>query len=175
MRLRDYSSSDLGAIFALDVVCFAPPFRFSERAMRQFAEARNALTVIAEDDIAGQIAGFCIAHAEKVRNGLAAYIVTLDVAPEYRRRGLAREMVQTIEHRAVQAGCDAIELHVSVENEGAIAFYEREGYERSHIVKGFYGLGRHAYVYRKPLRNTEPSGKKRAASLDARLGQNLNR
>ena len=150
MRLRDYRESDLSTIFALDEVCFEPPFRFSARAMKQFAEARNALTVIAETDT-GEIPGFCIAHVERARRGLAAYVVTLDVAPQYRRHGLARQMVECIERQSVEAGCDAMELHVSVENTGAIAFYETRGYERSHLVKSFYGLGRHAYVYRKAL------------------------
>jgi ribosomal protein S18 acetylase RimI-like enzyme len=45
-----------------------------------------------------------------------------------------------------------------MENAGAIAFYEAQGYERSHIVKSFYGLGRHAYVYRKALGNAAQHG-----------------
>ena len=151
MRLREYSSNDLRAIFALDEVCFEPPFRFSERAMRQFAEARNALTVIAEDESNRVIAGFCIAHLERARKGLVTYVVTLDVAPAYRRHGLAHEMMQSVERQAADADCEAVELHVWVDNEAAISFYEREGYERTHMVKSFYGLGRHAYVYRKSL------------------------
>jgi len=158
MQLREYTENDLEAIFALDEVCFEPPFRFSARAMKQFAEARNALTVIAESET-GEIAGFCIAHVERGGKGLRAYVVTLDVAPHYRRHGLARQMLERIEQQAADAGCDSMELHVSVHNEGAIAFYERDDYERSHIVRGFYGLGRHAYVYQKALasaaRNSE--------------------
>jgi ribosomal-protein-alanine N-acetyltransferase len=149
MRLREYKSSDLGAIFALDEVCFEAPFRFSARAIQQFAEARNALTIIAENEGTGEIAGFSIAHVERAGKGLRAYVVTLDVAPRYRRHGLARQMMQYIEQQAAETGCDAVALHVSVENDGAIAFYETEGYERSHLVKSFYGLGRHAYVYWK--------------------------
>jgi ribosomal-protein-alanine N-acetyltransferase len=150
MRLREYNSNDLRTIFALDEVCFEPPFRFSARVMQQFAEARNALTVVAETE-AGEIAGFCIAHVERAGKGLRAYVVTLDVAPHHRRQGLARQMLERTERQAIGAGCDSIELHVSVENEGAIAFYQGEGYERSHIVKSFYGLGRHAYLYQKAL------------------------
>jgi ribosomal-protein-alanine N-acetyltransferase len=158
MRLREYSSDDLGPIFALDEVCFEPPFRFSARAMRQFAEARNALTVVAEA-ADGEIAGFCIAHVERAKEGLTAYIVTLDVAPKRRRRGLARQMMQRIEERARDSGCETIALHVSVENAGAIAFYAREGYEQTRMVRSFYGLGRHAYVYRKPLTSgAKPGG-----------------
>jgi ribosomal-protein-alanine N-acetyltransferase len=167
MRLREYSSSDLGTIFALDEVCFEAPFRFSARAMRQFAEARNALTVVAENEAAGDVAGFCIAHLERAGKGLGAYVVTLDVAPEYRRRGLARQMMQHIERQAAEAGCASVELHVSIENDGAIAFYESEGYERSHMVKSFYGLGRHAYVYRKAFGNAAQNGVAWSAFLKA--------
>lgn len=159
MRLREYSSADLGPIFRLDEVCFEAPFRFSERAMQQFAEARNAVTVVAEsEDIElknKEIAGFCIAHVERSRGRLSAYIVTLDVDPRQRRHGLAGQMMERIEQQARDARCDAMVLHVSVENEGAIAFYESKGYERTHMVKSFYGLGRHAYVYRKSLESMD--------------------
>jgi ribosomal-protein-alanine N-acetyltransferase len=145
VQFREYRAGDLEAIFALDQVCFANPFQFSRRAMRQFAEARNALTVVAEDEATAQIAGFCIAHVE----GRAGYVVTLDVAAEHRRRGLAGAMMQRIEQQAVAAGCDTMELHVFVENDAAIAFYEREGYERAQVVRAFYGPHRNAYLYRK--------------------------
>lgn len=146
MRLREYKDSDLEAIFALDQVCFAPPFRFSKRAMRRFAESRNALTVVAEDEGTG-VAGFAIAHVER----RVGYVVTLDVAPRCRRRGLAGWMMRTIEGQARAAGCEAMELHASVENAGAIAFYQREEYERVGLAKGFYGVGRDAWVYRKRI------------------------
>jgi ribosomal-protein-alanine N-acetyltransferase len=167
MRLREYSESDLGIIFALDEVCFEPPFRFSARAMKQLAEARNALTVLAEDEATGEVAGFSIAHVERAGKGLRAYVVTLDVAPKYRRHGLARQMMQRIEQQATQAGCASVELHVSVDNDSAIAFYEAEGYERSHMVNSFYALGRHAYVYRKALGNAVQNGVEWNAFLNA--------
>lgn len=167
MRLREYNSSDLGTIFALDEVCFEAPFRFSKRAMQQFAEARNALTVVAENEATGEIEGFCIAHVERPGKGLRAYVVTLDVAPQYRRHGIAGQIIRRVEQQAVEADCDSMELHVSVDNEGAIAFYEAENYERSHVVKSFYGLGRHAYVYRKAIGNAAQGGVEWSAFLKA--------
>jgi ribosomal-protein-alanine N-acetyltransferase len=150
MRLREYDSADLGAIFALDEVCFEAPFRFSARAMRQFVEARNALTVVAEAE-SGDIEGFCIAHVERTSSGPVAYVVTLDVAPQHRRRGLARKMMKRIEQEARVAGCVAMDLHVSVENGGAIVFYESVGYQRMQRVSSFYGAGRDAFLYWKAL------------------------
>lgn len=162
MRLREYRSADLGAIFAMDELCFEPLFQFSARAMRQFAEAGNALTVVAESE-SGEIAGFCIAHVESSRDRLSAYIVTLDVDPKQRRRGLAGQIIGNIELQAREAGCEAVVLHVSVENDAAIAFYEAKGYDRSHLARSFYGADRHAYVYRKFLRNTEDGRQERSA------------
>lgn len=147
MRFREYTRGDLAAMFALDEVCFAEPFRFSERSMRHFAEARNALTVIGEEEATGAIAGFCIAHVES----RVAYIVTLDVRPGFRRQGLARSMMARVEEKARAAGCGEMELHVSVENAAAVEFYEREGWERLARVKRFYGAGGDAWMYRKGL------------------------
>jgi ribosomal protein S18 acetylase RimI-like enzyme len=79
------------------------------------------------------------------------YVVTLDVAPGVRRQGLAQRMMEHIEEQARAEGCGAMALHVSVENEDAIRFYERMGYRRSHVAESFYGRGRNAFVYRKAL------------------------
>lgn len=149
--MRAYRREDLPAIFALDEICFAPAFRFSLAAMRRFAEARNALTVVAESE--SGVAGFCIAHVERVRGERVGYIVTLDVAPEARRHGLARRMMLQIEDEARDAGCGTMGLHVSVENESAMLFYEREGYVRTHTVADFYGPELDAYVYEKTIKS----------------------
>jgi ribosomal protein S18 acetylase RimI-like enzyme len=43
---------------------------------------------------------------------------------------------------------------VSVENEGAVRFYEGMGYERVGVAKGFYRRGRDAWVYRRGLEDS---------------------
>jgi ribosomal-protein-alanine N-acetyltransferase len=154
VRLRSYRNGDLQAIFALDQVCFQQPFRFSRSAMRRFAEASNALTVVGD---AGeqQVAGFAIAHVERSGGQRVAYVVTLDVAPEHRRRGLARAMMRVLELQAQAAGCSTMVLHVWVENAGALAFYKREGYEPAERVRGFYGPQRDAWLYAKAIKSAE--------------------
>ena len=149
VRLRGYAPGDLDAMFALDEICFAPEFRFSRSSMRRFAEARRARVLIADDG--GVIAGFCILHVEKTARGRAGYVVTLDVAPGYRRLGLARRLVGEGEAELRAEGCEAMLLHVHSGNAGAIRFYEAMGYERGHTVEAFYGEGLDAVVYRKRL------------------------
>ena len=130
-------------MYALDVACFEPPFRFGQREMRRLAEEPNAICVLAESD--GILAGFSIAHL----GSPWCYLVTLDVAPEWRRRGLATRLMTDTESRARAAGAIGMGLHVYNGNGGAIRFYERLGYNRVGLDEGFYGRGLDALVYRK--------------------------
>jgi ribosomal-protein-alanine N-acetyltransferase len=144
--LRSYRLGDWQAMYALDLVCFEPVFQFSRGAMRAFAEAPGAVTVLAEAD--EQLAGFCIAQL-KDRTG---YVVTLDVAPAYRRRGLARRLMADVESKLHSAGAAQMELHVFTGNAEAIRFYESIGYAKAGVVQNFYAQNLHAFLYRKQLR-----------------------
>jgi ribosomal-protein-alanine N-acetyltransferase len=145
VTLRDYRPGDVEAMYALDVVCFEPVYRFTKRAMRRFAEATGAVTVIA--DAASELAGFTIAQME----GRVGYVVTLDVAPAWRRRGLARRLMDEAENRIAASGGLAMELHVFTGNLSAIRFYETIGYTRIGLAENFYARGMDALVYSKKL------------------------
>ncbi len=154
-RIRHYREDDLDAIVALDQTCFEESFRFDRASMRSFAEAHNALTLIAEAE-SGELLSFIIVHLEHSRMALRGYIVTLDVASSWRRAGLAAELVRSAESQVAAAGAFSMELHVFTGNHGAIHFYERLGYRRIATRRGFYGeAGLDAYVYRKHLGGRE--------------------
>lgn len=149
VTMRECRVGDLDAMWALDLVCFAEPFRFSRRAMRGFTEARGAAVVLAEVE-AGAGSGL-VGFAVGQREGETGYVVTLDVAPEWRRRGLARRLMAELEGKMRAAGAQRMQLHVSVENAVAVRFYEGAGYVRVGRVVGFYGRGMDAWVYGRGL------------------------
>lgn len=148
--LREYRPGDLEGMFRLDERCFAVEFRFDRRAMRWFVERRGAVSVVADGED-GEIAGFVIVQVERVAAGRRGYVVTLDVAVEWRRRGLAAKLMAEVERRAWTAGAGWMELEVFAGNAGAIFFYERMGYSRVGERCGFYGEGLDGLVYRKGL------------------------
>jgi ribosomal-protein-alanine N-acetyltransferase len=78
-------------------------------------------------------------------------VVTLDVAPEQRRAGLATKLMGELASQALSAGCSAMLLHVYPENHAAVRFYERFGFVQEAKVAGFYGDGLDALVYRRKL------------------------
>jgi [ribosomal protein S18]-alanine N-acetyltransferase len=158
-KVREYTEEDLEAIFRLDQVCFEREFRFDRVSMGRYAETKGAISLVVER--AGEITGFVIVQVERANAGKRGYVVTLDVAREFRRRGLAGRLMGEAERRARQAGAAVMELHVYTENTEAICFYERKGYERVRILHGFYGMRDggvrggvtllNGYLYRKDL------------------------
>jgi ribosomal-protein-alanine N-acetyltransferase len=149
-EIRQYHADDLETIFRLDQLCFSERFRFDRESMREFVEAPGAITLIAED-VHGELVGFSITHLEETANGMRAYVVTLDVALESRRNGVAGKLMEESERRVATAGATRTELHVFVKNEEAIRFYEGRGYLRLRLRADFYGDGVDAWVYRKDL------------------------
>jgi ribosomal-protein-alanine N-acetyltransferase len=145
LLLRAYREGDALAMFTLDRVCFEQRFRFSLHAMREFAEAPGAVSVVAEAD--GAMVGFAIAEVE----GDGAYLVTIDVDPGWRRGGLAKAMMGWIAGRTWEMGARRVDLHVFVGNEAAIRFYERLGFEAVGTVPEFYGRGVDALSYARGL------------------------
>jgi ribosomal-protein-alanine N-acetyltransferase len=134
----------------LDEVCFSAAFRFDRRSMRRFAEARGAFVVIAEDDAA--LAGFVIVQIEGAGAERYGYVVTIDVAPEWRRAGLGGELLGRAEQKVRETGVGRMGLHVAVDNEAAIRFYERLGYQCIGVAKRFYReAGLDGLIYLKEL------------------------
>ncbi|MBW4037612.1 MAG: GNAT family N-acetyltransferase [Acidobacteria bacterium] len=105
MQFRAYCAKDADPMYALDVACFERPFRFSRGTMRRFAEAKNARVIVAEER--GALVGFVIVDVEASGEGRVGYVVTLDVDPGCRRRGIARGLMMEAETRARREGCDA--------------------------------------------------------------------
>jgi len=148
--IRDYRAADLEAIFRLDQICFGAEFRFDRESMKNFAEARQAVALVAETD-GGRVAGFLIVHVERVSVLRVGYVVTLDVAPEFRRMGLAGALMDEASQRVAAAGVDRMELHVYAGNAGAIRFYESRGYVRVGVRRGFYGGQLDALVFSRAI------------------------
>jgi len=69
----------------------------------------------------------------------AVYILTLAVAPAWRRQGVAAMLMESVDKWSkALPSVDAIFLHVVTSNAPAIAFYERLGFTKFKREYGFY-------------------------------------
>jgi ribosomal protein S18 acetylase RimI-like enzyme len=149
MRYRLYQSADFAALYAVEELCFAPPFRFSRAYMRQLVRNANCATWIAEKD--GELTGFAIVEWEQRAEENGAYIQTIEVTPSQRGQGIGGELLRRVEDSAEAAGAGKIWLHVDAKNSAAIRLYEGRGYERQGREERYYARHRAALVYGKRL------------------------
>ena len=155
MIYRPYVPEDFAQLYALEEVCFEPPFRFSRRTMRTLVQRSHAATWIAEEN--GAMVGFAIVEWTERKTGVTAYIQTIEVVPETRRKGVSRELLGRVEESARLAGAASIWLHVEAGNAGAIQLYEAQGYCCEGRQERFYPLGRAALIYVKRLNSESAS------------------
>jgi [ribosomal protein S18]-alanine N-acetyltransferase len=145
MLYRLYQPADFNPLYAVEEICFKPPFRFGRGYMRQLVLSSDAATWIAEEN--GELVGFAIVEW----SGESAYIQTVEVTPARRGEGIGRELMNRIEESAHAAGAHTIWLHVDVENAPAIRLYESRGYTRQGREEHYYARQRAAFIYAKPL------------------------
>jgi ribosomal-protein-alanine N-acetyltransferase len=146
---RLYTPADFPALYAIEEICFQPPFRFPRRYMRHLADSLHTITWIAEDD--GQMAGFAIADCAREAEGVIAYIQTIEVLPPMCGRGIGNELLRRIEDSVRQREARAIWLHVDSQNGGAIRLYESHGFACEGRKENYYAHGRAALIYSKSL------------------------
>ncbi len=155
-RLRPAVASDFDSLWALDQVCFAPELAYSRREMRELMSMRNAATWLAEsqpETATGEPAakpaplGFIVLHAA----GTTGHVITLDVAPQSRRQGLGAALLAIGELYSRRRGARRMRLETAVNNDTALRFYKRQGYQITNRLNGYYTRELDAWQLEKPL------------------------
>ena len=83
---------------------------------------------------ARRIAAFAIMHfGDEV-----AHLNLLAVAPQHRRQGLGRRLMDWLTRTAIEAGVFRINLELRTENGAARAFYESQGFDQRGVIQGYY-------------------------------------
>ncbi|OLL25197.1 N-terminal acetyltransferase B complex catalytic subunit naa20 [Neolecta irregularis DAH-3] len=86
-----------------------------------------------------------------------AHVTALTIAPEYRRLGLARKMMDDFESVGDSENCHFVDLFVRPSNVLAVKLYRNLGYSVYRTVRGYYsgskGAEENAWDMRKPLKS----------------------
>jgi [ribosomal protein S18]-alanine N-acetyltransferase len=141
--LRAYEPEDFAALHRLDQSCFPAGISYSKTTLRYFLNLASADCLVATQD--AQIVGFILTE----ENSPLAHVVTLDVSQKHRRRGMGSALLLESEKNLARRGVRHILLETAVDNQAAVAFWERHGYRIEATLKRYY-LGRlDAYEMRK--------------------------
>jgi len=153
-RLRVYHPSDLDLLFQLDHECFPVGVAYSKAELEGYIRRRDTRTWVAEaqSETKTELAGFIIVHCDRYRRG---HIITVDVAPAWRRRALGTTLMNEAEDWVRGRGGDFIFLETAEDNLPAQMFYSRRGYLKLRRIDAYYGNGAAAWLMAKPLHDAE--------------------
>jgi len=133
----------------LDQICFPAGIAYSLGEFRSLLRSSRTISVVAEDDAA--LAGFAMVQSGWFRRAEGAHMVTIDVAPAFRRGGVGRLLIDQIEAHMRHAGASWLRLEVAVDNSGALSFYAGLGFEPIGRIQGYYHGNLDAIVMEKTL------------------------
>ena len=156
IHLRGVERADLDALFALDQQCFRPGIAYSRAALRYFLNHPRSRSIVAEDDTSKAIPGFIIAQIYLEHTRRIGHIITIDVAPSERRRGLGRTLMQAMLDRLAAAEVSTVRLEVAVDNVDAQDFYRSFGFAQTGRIRGFYLGTLDALVMERSLTPVHP-------------------
>ena len=145
--IRNAKKSDLEQILEIEKASYPAPWGQEAFACEFSKQASGMNIFLAADDaetgkLAGYIAGNVITDY--------VHILNLAVAPEFRKRGLARSFMARTEQEAVKRGIGAITLEVREKNESALNLYRKMGYEpRGRRPKYYEGVDDAILMWKK--------------------------
>ena len=128
-RIRSAVPADAASLVEIERRCFSDPW--SEASFRDALDSPWAFGLVgySAQNITGYLIGREVAGTGEV--------LTLAVAPNFRRRGLARALLSTLRRRRVEE----VYLEVRESNRSAQALY---------LSSGFRPVGQRAAYYRNP-------------------------
>ena len=148
IKIRVATDRDLRDMFRLERMCFEIE-AFSIQQLRYLINTGTSIALVAECD--GQFAGFTIGLTNRNRSGKYGRVYTLDVDEVFRRRGVAETLMDALIQGFEDTGCSRCFLEVKIDNNKAIALYEKMGFEKLHLIFNYYSIGIHALKMRKTL------------------------
>ena len=139
---------DLLAIEQLEKDCF-PTEAFNRRLIKNLLINTKSFIIKATEPT-GKIIGNIIGTTKKENSTSVGRIFSLCVLGEYRKKGIASQLVQLLEEEFSSRGIKKIRLEVSTHNNISRMFYEQQGYQvTTRIFRDYYHDGTDAVVMRK--------------------------
>jgi [ribosomal protein S18]-alanine N-acetyltransferase len=131
VELRTLDARDLDALEVIERLSYPAPW---SRAMFTAELQKPGTLAIGAYLETGELAGYAIVS----RYVDAWHLMNIAVAPEYRRRGIAKALLERLFSATANDPRRGYTLEVRVSNSDAIRLYESAGFEVRGIRRGYY-------------------------------------
>ncbi|MCB1022813.1 MAG: ribosomal protein S18-alanine N-acetyltransferase [Acidobacteria bacterium] len=146
-RIIPLDQKNLEEVIKLNLRCFSNGENYTEATFKHLLTAPNILgyRIITTEE---QMVGFIFVG---VSNETIGHITTIGIAPEHRKRGLAKKLLEHAEKALRRRNYDSAVLEVRVGNYIAQNLYHRLGYTIIQKINRYYTDGEDAYLMAKAL------------------------
>ncbi len=134
VKIVPMTADHLEELEKLERICFSRPW--SRKMLAEELENQCAAFLVAEDSVSGRVLGYAglMVVADE------GYITNVAVFPEYRRQGIAAQILQVFVQFAEANQLAFLTLEVRPSNAAAIALYQNFGFEEVGRRKNYYDL-----------------------------------
>ena len=134
VKIVPITADHLEELEKLERICFSRPW--SRKMLAEELENQCAAFLVAEDSVSGRVLGYAglMVVADE------GYITNVAVFPEYRRQGIAAQILQVFLQFAAANHLAFLTLEVRPSNAAAIALYQGFGFEEVGRRKNYYDL-----------------------------------
>lgn len=153
-RLRKFEMQDLQKVMFINRVCLPENYTdyFFLDLYRRFPES----FIVAEQN--GEIVGYIMCRIELGFSNFGfsglikkGHIVSIAVLPEFRRKGIAKALINRAMEGMKLYKAKQCFLEVRVSNVPAVNLYKSLGFQITKTIHGYYADGEDAYVMSKKL------------------------
>ena len=132
IKIVPMNADHLEELEKLERLCFSRPW--SRKMLAEELENQCAAFLVAQDGDTGKVVGYAglLVVADE------GYITNVAVFPEYRRRGVAAQLLSVFENFARGNHLAFLTLEVRAGNAPAIALYEKLGFREVGRRKNYY-------------------------------------
>ena len=146
LKIETATIKSLDALYHIELQCFNEE-AFSKHQISYLLTDYNTIGLLAKSN--ADIAGFIIAQMESEDKEFG-HIVTLNIAPNFRHKGIATKLLLDIEGFLKQRGITECRLEVREDNNAAIKLYHKLGYQTMGKLERYYGK-KHGVYLKKTL------------------------
>ena len=146
-EIRSLTISQLDEVWRLDQRCFIDGEAYSRETFDYLLTAPESVSFRAVT-AGGLMAGFVIGLVEPDHTG---HVTTVGVAPEHRRRNLAKRLMATVEDGFRKRNVRLVRLEVRTLNVAAQKLYESLGYSITQKLPKYYSNGGDGLLMLKSL------------------------
>jgi len=146
-KIEKASIEHLDRLCEIEMKCFETE-AFTKQQIAYLLTDSNSVILVSR--VKGEIVGFIIGKTYMDKKTSAGQILTIDVSPKHRRKGIGQRLLQEIEKTFKDKGVKICYLEVRENNFVALSLYQKLGYKKVGRLENYYGNA-HGIRLRKAL------------------------